>query len=130
MTYHCNRCGTNNEIVNQCGCDPENMPTRPTHCRACRIEIEEPDRLQEWDGYCWGCYKDACSRALAAAGIKTVPIDAPLRGPTQTFAEAFIESARNGELTEEMALEWLDDEEVGKALDEIATCRSNPQASK
>jgi hypothetical protein len=29
VKYHCHRCGRDNEIVNQCGCDPGNMPTRP-----------------------------------------------------------------------------------------------------
>lgn len=28
MTYHCYTCGADNHIVNQCGCDPQNMPTR------------------------------------------------------------------------------------------------------
>ncbi len=26
--YRCGTCGALNEIVNQCGCDPRNMPTR------------------------------------------------------------------------------------------------------
>lgn len=26
--YRCDRCGRDNEFVNQCGCDPHNMPTR------------------------------------------------------------------------------------------------------
>lgn len=30
--YHCSCCGKDNEIVNQCGCDPNNMPTKvPTN---------------------------------------------------------------------------------------------------
>lgn len=29
MIYHCHNCGAVNKIVNQCGCDPNNMPTRP-----------------------------------------------------------------------------------------------------
>ncbi len=29
MQYHSHTCGKDNEIVNQCGCDPDNMPTRP-----------------------------------------------------------------------------------------------------
>jgi hypothetical protein len=27
-TYPCPRCGADNYIVNQCGCDPDNLPTR------------------------------------------------------------------------------------------------------
>jgi len=29
MTYKCGQCGADNQIVNQCGCDKENMPTKP-----------------------------------------------------------------------------------------------------
>ena len=28
MKYHCHTCGKDNNIVNQCGCDPNNMPTK------------------------------------------------------------------------------------------------------
>lgn len=32
----CPRCAAENAIVNQCGCDPNNMPTiLPAECRAC-----------------------------------------------------------------------------------------------
>ena len=27
--YRCSRCGATNRFVNQCGCDPNNIPTRP-----------------------------------------------------------------------------------------------------
>ncbi|RLI52784.1 MAG: hypothetical protein DRO87_12650 [Candidatus Thorarchaeota archaeon] len=29
MTYKCSTCGAENKIVNQCCCDPNNLPTRP-----------------------------------------------------------------------------------------------------
>jgi hypothetical protein len=29
MVYKCSQCQADNAFVNQCGCDPENMPTRP-----------------------------------------------------------------------------------------------------
>ena len=35
MVYSCPRCGRANEIVNQCGCDPDNLPTRVP----CRLVI-------------------------------------------------------------------------------------------
>jgi len=34
----CPTCGRNNSIVNECGCDPDNLPTRPVgavHCDNC-----------------------------------------------------------------------------------------------
>lgn len=28
LTYKCHRCGADNQIVNQCRCDPNNLPTK------------------------------------------------------------------------------------------------------
>jgi hypothetical protein len=44
MTYKCPRCGADNAIVNQCGCDPNNLPTSP------RIGVV---RLSELGTKCW-----------------------------------------------------------------------------
>jgi len=30
MSYQCLICGADNRFVNECGCDPNNMPTVPT----------------------------------------------------------------------------------------------------
>lgn len=34
--YHCTRCGRDNYFVNQCGCDKNNLPTRPIRVRPTR----------------------------------------------------------------------------------------------
>ena len=36
----CPRCGADNAIVNQCGCDPNNMPTKPL------VELPDPKQLR------------------------------------------------------------------------------------
>lgn len=28
--YKCSTCGAMNQIINECGCDPNNLPTRPS----------------------------------------------------------------------------------------------------
>jgi hypothetical protein len=40
MVYKCHKCGKENEIVNQCGCDPNNMPTQPA------IEKTREERME------------------------------------------------------------------------------------
>ena len=67
MSHPCGCCGALNAIVNHCGCDPANQPTRATRCRECRGEVEEPARLAEWAGLCWGCFKNHAGRELVRA---------------------------------------------------------------
>ena len=57
MTQPCGRCGAENEIVNACGCDPANLPTQATQCRACYASFDEPT-ADEGNGLCWGCFKE------------------------------------------------------------------------
>jgi hypothetical protein len=43
----CGRCGARNRIVNECRCDPDNLPTRPDDSRAINPERELAVRWQE-----------------------------------------------------------------------------------
>lgn len=51
MTYTCNRCGKANRFVNECGCDPFNLPTHPSEddlvdARAAnQAELEDAERV-------------------------------------------------------------------------------------
>ncbi len=39
MKYHCHKCGKDNIVVNQCGCDPNKLPTRIVITREDWVEI-------------------------------------------------------------------------------------------
>ena len=39
MIYHCHKCGADNKIVNQCGCDPNNLPTHPSAKKGLTVSI-------------------------------------------------------------------------------------------
>jgi hypothetical protein len=41
ITYKCPRCGASNRIVNECGCDPGNLPTRPPLTESTLIDLTD-----------------------------------------------------------------------------------------
>lgn len=69
MTHTCSRCQAPNQIVNQCGCDPSNLPTRPRVFRftCCCCDEEAPGYRQWWNrdtgyGICQRCFEKSVDR--------------------------------------------------------------------
>ncbi len=51
----CGRCGAQARIVNECGCDKNNMPTKVNYAGACQ-GCDKPDSaVERWGGYCYTC---------------------------------------------------------------------------
>lgn len=49
----CMSCGAENDIVNQCGCDPNNMPTAPTGADLDELEIDAEAEAQDGEPKRW-----------------------------------------------------------------------------
>jgi len=69
------------------GGDLKPVPTHPTHCRGCGVELE---RLRRWGGYCRACVRGLPHKARSHAEWSIVRVFTRKRGPNGRISERMV----------------------------------------